>query len=288
MFVKVASTSSTKLAHLASLPLATQTVALWWLGQAGFALRGDGVTLLLDPFLSAHRHRIDPPAFAADQAAGIDAVLISHEHIDHLDGPSIPGIAAASPDAAFIVPTPIAPQLRDRGVPAERIIDAQPGEAVRLGRLTVHPVPAAHGVHVSDAYNFGRELSGGLTRYLGYVVELSGVRVYHAGDTIPYEGMTETIRGLKADLALLPINGRDRFREAQDLVGNMDHREAAQLAAEAGVDLLVPMHYEMFPSNLGFPAHLVEIVRRNYPDLNVLVPGKSRPFVYAPGALPSG
>jgi L-ascorbate 6-phosphate lactonase len=280
--VNVASTASSQLRELASVPLAGRMVALWWLGQAGFALRGDGVTLLLDPFLSPHPHRIDPPAFAADQAVGIDAVLISHEHIDHLDGPSIPGLAAASPESAFIVPTPIAPQLRERGVASDRIVGARPGEAINLGRLTVHPVPASHGVHVSDAYNFGRELSDGLTRYLGYVVELAGVRTYHAGDTIPYDGMVETVRGLKVDLALLPINGRDRFREAQDLVGNMDHREAARLAAEAGVDLLIPMHYEMFPSNLGFPAHLVDICQREHPGLHLLIPGKSRAILYSP------
>ena len=280
--MNVASTASAQLAQLASLPLEGRMVALWWLGQAGFALHGDGVSLLLDPFLSAHPHRIDPPAFRPDQAAGIDAILISHEHIDHLDGPSLPGIANTSPDAVFIVPTPIAPQLRERGVAPERIVGAQPGEPIRVGRLTVHPVPAAHGDHVADAYNFGRELSGGLHRYLGYVVELAGVRVYHAGDTIPYAGMVETVAGMKVDLALLPINGRDRFREAQDLVGNMDHREAAQLAAEAGVDLLIPMHYEMFPSNLGYPAHLVDLVQRAHPGLNVMVPGKARPFVYGP------
>jgi len=61
----------------------------------------------------------------------------------------------------------------------------------------------------------------------------------------------------------------------------MDHREAARLAADGGVDVLVPMHYDTFPQNLGFPAHLVDVVRRDHPSLTVLVPTRDRPILYA-------
>jgi L-ascorbate metabolism protein UlaG (beta-lactamase superfamily) len=134
---------------------------------------------------------------------------------------------------------------------------------------------------MADAYTFGRELSGGLYRYLGYVLDDGVARVYHAGDTIPYDGQVERLRALRVDLALLPINGRDHFREAAGIVGNMDHREAARLAADAGVDVLVPMHYDTFTQNLGFPAHLVDVVRREHPSLAVFVPTRDRPILYA-------
>ncbi len=52
------------------------------------------------------------------------------------------------------------------------------------------------------------------------------MRVYHAGDTIAYDDMVERLRALRVDVALLPINGRDHFREAQDVVGNLTPREA--------------------------------------------------------------
>jgi L-ascorbate 6-phosphate lactonase len=103
--------------------------------------------------------------------------------------------------------------------------------------------------------------------------------VYHAGDTIVYEGMEDWLRRLAPDVALLPINGRDRFREDQNIVGNMDHREAAQLAARVGVGLLIPMHYDMFAGNPGFPAHLVDVVQRQHPDLAVMIPTRGGPFV---------
>ena len=150
-----------------------------------------------------------------------------------------------------------------------------------LGAVAAFALPARHGVGMADAYTFGRELSGGLYRYLGYVLDDGVARVYHAGDTIVYDGQAERLRALRADVALLPINGRDHFREAAGVVGNMDHREAAQLADDAGIDVLVPMHYDTFPENLGYPAHLVDVVSRDHPSLAVLVPSRDRPVLYA-------
>jgi L-ascorbate metabolism protein UlaG (beta-lactamase superfamily) len=165
-------------------------------------------------------------------------------------------------------------------VPSDRLVGAQPGDRVVLDGVTVHALPARHGVGMQDAYSFGRELSGGLYRYLGYVVDDGVTRVYHAGDTTAYDGLIERLRALQVDVALLPINGRDHYREAAGVVGNMDHREAARLAADAGVDLLVPMHYDTFPNNLGYPAHLVDVVRRDHPSLAVLIPTRDRPVLY--------
>jgi L-ascorbate 6-phosphate lactonase len=266
-------------ADLATLRLGAGQVALWWLGQAGFALRAGGVTLLIDPFLSSGHNRVVPPPFAPEQADGVDAILCSHEHIDHLDADTLPAMAAASPEARVVVPTPIVSQVTDLGVAPEQVLGVQPEEPVELGAVTVHPLPACHGVDMADAYSFGRELSGGLYRFLGFVVEADGMRVYHAGDTIVYDGMEDWLRRLAPNVMLLPINGRDRYREAQNIVGNMDHREAAELATAVGVDLLIPMHYDMFAINRGFPAHLVDVVQRYYPDLAMMIPNRERPFV---------
>lgn len=265
---------------LRALDLAPGTVALWWLGQAGFALRVGGLVLLIDPFLAPMAERLAAPAFAPEDAVGVDVVACSHEHYDHLDLASLPTIARASPAARFVVPRPLVDAVAAAGVPRDRLIGAQPDERISLDGVTLHPLPARHGVGMEDAYSFGRELSGGLYRYLGYVVDDGVARVYHAGDTIAYDGLIERLRALRVDVALLPINGRDHYREAAGVVGNMDHREAARLAAEAGVDLLVPMHYDTFPNNLGYPAHLVEVVRRDHPSLAVLIPTRDRPVLY--------
>ena len=257
-------------------------VTLTWLGQAGFVLRADGVCVLVDAFLSARGDRLVPPPLDPATLTDVDVVLCTHEHWDHLDGPTVAAVAAASPGCLVVVPEPVTDQAVAAGVPASRVVGAVAGEPVPGLPLTVHALPAQHGVDVADAYTFGRELSGGRTRYLGYVVELGGARVYHAGDTVWWPGQEDALRRLGVHVALLPINGRDPVREAANIVGNLDHREAALLAHAAGVDLLVPMHWDMFAGNLGFPEHLVATVLRLDLAVPVLVPERLRPFRYLP------
>jgi L-ascorbate metabolism protein UlaG (beta-lactamase superfamily) len=260
----------------------TSGVTITWLGQAGFLLRSAEATVLVDAFLSAYEGRRVPPPVDPRTLTGVDLVLCTHEHLDHLDGPTVAAVAAASPGARVIVPAPVTDQAVAAGVPAARVIGAVANERVPDLPVPVWPVPARHGVDVADAYDFGHALSNGQTRYLGYVVELGGARIYHAGDTIWWAGQEQALRALGVHVALLPINGRDPVREAANLVGNLDHREAALLAHAAGVDLLVPMHWDMFAANRGFPDQLVAVVERLDLDVPVFVPRLARPFRYVP------
>ena len=122
--------------------------------------------------------------------------------------------------------------------------------------MRIHPVPARHGIHITDAYTFGQELSDGDYRYLGYVVELDGVRVYHAGDTIAYEGMVERLRELQVDVALLPINGRDHFREREDVVGNLTPGRQRTWQQRSASTSSIPMHYDVGARQHGITGHL--------------------------------
>lgn len=257
------------------------TVGLWWLAQSGFVVRTDQATVVIDPFLGPNPQRAVPAPFAPENFANVALLACTHQHIDHFDPPSVSGIAAASPDAMIVVPEPIVSMVTDLGIAANRVIGVQPGETITHGGVTLHPVPACHGTDMDHAYSFGKEQSNGLYRFLGYVVEAGDLRVYHAGDTLVYDGMVETLRTLQVNVALLPINGRDYFREAQNLVGNMNPREAADLTAEIGAGLLVPMHYDMFASNLGYPAHAVQMVRQYHPAVAVAVPSVQEPFGYS-------
>lgn len=261
----------------------TGEAGIWWLGQATVALRGVRANVLVDPFLSPHPDRLVPPPFAPREVGGLDAILCTHEHLDHFDEEALPELADASRDAVIVVPEPIVDAVTALGIDPSRVVGAQPDRAIELDGLTVEPVPACHGIDPSDAYTFGRELSDGLYRYLGYVVDLGGVRVYHAGDTIPFDGLEERLRELAIDVALLPINGRDAEREAQGIVGNMDAYEAAHVAEAAGVDTVVPIHYDMFAANPGDPGALLEVVVREQLGVAVLVPSRGRPFLYSRG-----
>jgi L-ascorbate 6-phosphate lactonase len=261
-------------------------VELTWLGQAGFLIRGPRATVLVDAFLSERPDRCVPPVVAPASLTGVDLVLCTHEHLDHFDAPTVVEVLRASPDARLVLPAPIAGQAVAAGVPEDRIVPAVPDEPVAVDGCTVHPVPAWHGIDVADAYGFAPPGQDG-HRYLGYVLDLNGMRIFHAGDTLWYEGMADRLRAHAVELALLPINGRDPVRERANVVGNMDHREAALLAAEAGVRVLVPMHYEMFAGNRGYPSHLVDVVLSQGLELDVLVPRHGRPVVVTAAARPA-
>ncbi|MCX2728410.1 MBL fold metallo-hydrolase [Thermomicrobium sp. 4228-Ro] len=255
-------------------------VALVRLGQASVALAGGGRIVLIDPFLSPHPERLVPPPVAPETLADVDLVLVTHEHWDHLDGPTCEAIARVAPQATFVCPEPIVDQLVAAGVPAERVSGTRPGRSYQQADATIWPIAAKHGLHVTDAYTFGEV--DGVPRFLGYVVELAGVRAYHAGDTIPYEGLAEAVRALQPDVALLPINGRDWYRERLDIVGNLEAREAAQLAAAIGAELLVPLHYDMFAANLADPGDLVRLVHQWRLAVSVLVLPVGLPAVVRP------
>ncbi len=261
-------------------------VELWWLGQSGFRLRDPegGPVIFIDPFLSEDERRNYPPLAPPEVLAPADLVLCTHEHDDHFDQPALKK-AAAVPDARFslVVPCPIVDKAVQLGLPRPRVIGAQPYKPIEFAGVRIDPLPACHGINVSDAYSFGKELSSALVRYLGYVITLGGVRVYHSGDTIPYNGQIERVRDLQPHLALLPINGRDYFREKEhNIVGNMNPREVVHLAVEIGVEALVPLHWDLMASNPGFPGDLVGYAARYAPELTLVILGRDARFTYLP------
>jgi L-ascorbate 6-phosphate lactonase len=259
-------------------------VGLTWLGQSGFALRFSSARVLIDPFLSPHRDRLVSPPFPPSAAEGFDIIACTHEHLDHLDPEALPAIAEASAEARVIVPEPCVEMVVAAGIAPARIVGMQPDAPIELSGITISALPASHGLHPADAYTFGQELAAGKIRYLGYVIRGGGLSVYHAGDTLAYDGLAARLRELHVEVALLPINGRDSAREAMDIVGNMDAAEAAALAAEARVKVVVPMHYDMFAANPGFPERMVEAVRHHHDGLAVVVLARGKEFIYTSGA----
>jgi L-ascorbate 6-phosphate lactonase len=243
------------------------------LGQAGFALRGGRDTLILiDPFLSPGPNRLLDPLVDPRALTGVTVVLATHEHGDHLDLPTWAIIADASPAATFIVPEPLLPLVAGAGIPSAGVIGARIGLPVEVGGVRATPVPARHGVHVEDAYSLG-DLEHGAPRWMGYVVELEGVRLYHAGDTLADEAIVRAVSKLRPDIALLPINGRDPERERRDIVGNLTPDEAAQLARDVSVALAVPMHFDTIRGNEGRPGEFVRAMHELQPTASVWVPG---------------
>jgi L-ascorbate metabolism protein UlaG (beta-lactamase superfamily) len=252
------------------------------LGQAGIGLRGREDLILIDPFLSLRPDRITQPPVDPASLRGVTAVLATHEHVDHLDLGVWPAIADASPEARFVVAEPLAPLVTEAGIPSRRVLGVRPRRPIQLGSARITAVPARHGVHVEDAYSLG---PGDVPRWVGYVVELDGVRLYHAGDSLSDPVIVDAVRGHVPHVAFLPINGRDAEREARDIVGNMTPDEAALMARDLGVALAVPIHFNGIRGNEGSPDAFVAAVRRHHPSATVWVPSVGARSVWPDGRV---
>jgi L-ascorbate metabolism protein UlaG (beta-lactamase superfamily) len=115
------------------------------------------------------------------------------------------------------------------------------------------------------------------------VLELDGIRVYHAGDTLTDAILVRAVRELRPDIALLPINGRDPDRERRGIVGNLSPDEAARLAHELSVALAIPMHFDVIRGNLGQPDAFVRAMRERHPMASVWIPGIGAALVWPSG-----
>jgi L-ascorbate 6-phosphate lactonase len=251
-------------------------LTLTWYGQAGFRLDGGDGHVLVDPFLSDRDDRRYPPPATAGDFADITLVLSTHEHIDHLDLKFLAGFCAVNDRAKIVVPAQVTDVAVDGGLPRDRLIGAVPGEVIRNKDVTVRPLQALHGM--DDPGPAVYEFRDG--RFLGYLIELNGVKVFHAGDGLLYPELVPALKQRQPDIMLLPINGRDFMREQSGLVGNMNEAEAAWLCDQVRPAYIIPMHYEMFAGNRGDVGRFAALVHEYAADGGpvLVMPSRGRPF----------
>jgi L-ascorbate metabolism protein UlaG (beta-lactamase superfamily) len=239
-----------------------------WIGHATVLIELGGVRLLTDPLLRGRlghlkRHGAPP---APGTTEGIDAVLISHLHLDHLDLPSLERLPR---DTRVLVPRGAGAFLRRHGFDGAEELAA--GDRVRVGELPVTAVPA---VHDRRRRPYG---GGPAADALGFV---AGERVYFAGDTDLFDAMGE-LGGI--DVALLPVWGWGPSLGE----GHLDPPAAARAAALVRPRVAIPIHWGTFyPRGLArYKAHrltdppheFAAAVARLAPDVavHVLAPGET-------------
>jgi L-ascorbate metabolism protein UlaG (beta-lactamase superfamily) len=239
----------TLLAEIHGTRPAPGRIAVWWLGQSGFLIKSRFGMLVIDPYLSEHltkkyegtekpHIRMTRAPFRGAELAGVDLVLSSHKHSDHLDPGTMPDLLAASPGAALGLPAAIVEHAESLGLPRGRLIGLVADRSFTWKGFSVRPVPSAH--EGLDTDEQGRHL------YLGFVIEVDGLRLYHSGDTLAYEGLPARLGPVPFDILFLPINGRD---PARGVPGNMSAAEAVGLGRRLRPRFVVPHHYDMFTFN---------------------------------------
>jgi L-ascorbate metabolism protein UlaG (beta-lactamase superfamily) len=251
-------------------------LGLWWLGQHSFIVKAGDAVIYIDPFLSPMQERLCPPLLTPAQIRHAAFICGTHDHADHVDRPVWPALAKASPGARFVVPR----LLLDRGLAAELGIDA--GRFVGLddgGRIEVESSGSdrkstIHICAVAAAHEFlDRDPASGRYPYLGFIIEANGCTLYHAGDTVWYDGLQTKLRRWAFDAMLVPINGRDATRLRNNILGNMIYQEAADLCGPLishTPGVVIPAHYDMFAGNPGDVEGFLDYMATKYPAAHAL------------------
>lgn len=188
------------------MPAASYLKGITWLGHASFRIARGGVVLYIDPW----RLKSDPH--------DADMVLITHPHFDHLDLDDI--LKVAKSGTAIVTVKGSVSKLERAGFLTGDIREVHPGDKVSIQGISIEVVAA---------YNLNKTFHLKENQWVGYIVEMDGVRIYHAGDT----DLIPEMRSVSADVALLPVSG----------TYVMTAVEAARAAKLLKPKVAVPMHY---------------------------------------------
>ncbi len=174
---------------------------LVWLGHDAFLLKAGGKNIYFDPYQLAGKPE---PA---------DIILISHAHHDHCSPEDVQEILAPG---TVIVTEPLAAE-NFSGMAEIKIL--APGQSCEVGGIGVEAVPA---------YNIDKRFHPKSNGWIGFVLTVGGIRIYHAGDT----DLIPEMKNIVADIAFLPVSG----------TFVMTAEEAVQAALDIKPGVAIPMH----------------------------------------------
>ena len=217
--------------------------AVTFIGHSSFLVQIAGQGVLIDPVFATRLvvlRRQRRPGLRVHDLPTIDAVLLTHAHMDHLNRPSLRSITREMrrrglPAPLAIVPSGVEDLVDDLGF--RGVVALRWWEHTQAGPLTVTFTPCKHwGARMfSDTHRgFG-----------GYVLQAAqSPTVYHSGDTAYFDGFHEIGNRLHPEIALLPIGAYfpDSYRAV-----HTSPEEALQIFEDIGARTMIPMHFNTFP-----------------------------------------
>lgn len=247
----------------------SRNIVLFYLGQAGFRIdTGDGRTVFLDAYLSDAAERIfgfkrmTPSVLSADRIDA-DLYLSTHSHVDHLDPDTLPAVVR-NPRTFFLGASDCGDIYRRHGISEDRFALLNEGEQYDLSWAKIRGVDAEHGELAPEA--------------IGLLLEIDGVRIYHTGDTSFVPERIGASLASDIDILIAPINGR---------YGNMDAREAVELALLLKPRYVIASHFWTFLEHVGengkgdpttFLREAGRILAGTGIEAKVMAPGESLAF----------
>ncbi len=187
-------------------------IDLRWLGHSGFKIKFLDKIIYIDPY------QLSGDPFEMDKA---DFIFITHSHYDHCSVEDIQKIARDG--TVIICPADVSSKMRH----INRKVD------LRIAEIndSVELLESSLKFWVVPSYNLNKTTHEKAEDWVGYIIQVNGVLIYHAGDTDLIPEM-KTIKDI--DIALLPIGGANF---------TMNAGEAAKAAAIIRPKLAIPMHY---------------------------------------------
>lgn len=187
-----------------------QDVSLHWLGHDGFRIEHKNFLIYIDPY------KIEPGVKA-------DLVLITHDHFDHCSPDDIKKVA--SEKTVIVAPKTCKTLLAVLKV--KEIVLVEPNQEITINQVKIRTIPA---YNINKFKSPGQVFHPKTAGYVGYVVTLGDVRIYHAGDT----DLIPEMKDLKPDIGLLPVSG----------IYVMTSDEAVKAVEEIKPKIAIPMHYD--------------------------------------------
>jgi len=220
------------------------TPTVTWVGHSTMLVQMDHVTFLTDPIWSetpspvsfAGPRRFVPPGVAMQDLPPIDFVVVSHNHYDHLDLPTLVALAKRNPDTRFFVPLENGELLRENGI--DNVEELDWGDSIEYEGVRVHCLPAQH--WSKRGLDDDRE-----ALWSSWAVVGTKRRFYFAGDTGYFDGFAKIAEALGPfDLAAVPIGAYEPV--AMMKASHLNPEEAVQAAIDLKARAAVAMHYGTF------------------------------------------
>ena len=242
---------------------------VYFIGQSGYVVKSKDLTIYIDPYLTdyiedskglndANMQRNYKPPIDPRLITRCDAIICTHSHVDHMDPWTLNQIKTK-----FLLFASIGTISKSQiKIPKSRIKLLYPENSSYLDSITLTPFEAAH-YELRD--NQGRP------DCLSILLQWKNKTLFFWGDGIPYKQQHIFLSKFNFDYFFAPINGRDKRREKNGIIGNISETELANICKKYEIKHIIPNHYDMFDNNSGSVNFFKKEVEKKKPKQSIII-----------------